>query len=110
MHLDARLSGVPHGAVSEPLHREIRGELAVDPDEQIAVERRGHAQRIVVGQQQLAFGLDEVGAAAGSKWPMFDPRNRTSVRPDPEMARVASRRPSSYDSRWADARTPSSGA
>ena len=79
---------------------EVGAQLAVDPDEQVLVERRGDAERIVVGQQQVLFRLDEIGAeqqqrrpapaarrialekrsaAGGSKLPMFDPRKTTSV-------------------------------
>ena len=41
---------------------EIGLELAIDADQQVAVERRRDAERIVVGQQQILFGLDEIGA------------------------------------------------
>jgi hypothetical protein len=46
----------------ERLEIEVAAELAVDPHQQIAVERGGHAERIVVGQLQRPFGLDEIGA------------------------------------------------
>ena len=62
MHLDARFQGVPHSAMREPIDVEVAIELAVDPHQQVAVERRGHLQRIVVGEQQRAFLLHQVGA------------------------------------------------
>ena len=100
MHLDARFGRVPDGAVAEGVDVEVAAELAVDPDEQVAVERRRDAERIVVREQQLALRLDEIGAdeeaspgssaarmprrnasAPGrSKLPMLEPRKSTSVR------------------------------
>ena len=41
---------------------EVAAELAVDAHQQIAVERGGHAERIVVGEQQLVLRLHEIGA------------------------------------------------
>jgi hypothetical protein len=41
---------------------EVGAQLAVDADQQVQVERGRHAQRIVVGDQQVALGLDEIGA------------------------------------------------
>src|SRR5262245_56189773 len=41
---------------------EIAAQLAIDADEEIPVEGRGHPERIVVGQQELALRLDEVRA------------------------------------------------
>ena len=41
---------------------EVPAELAVDAHQEVLVERGRHAERIVVGEQQLAFRLDEVGA------------------------------------------------
>ena len=102
MHLDPRCRRVPDGAVRELVHVEVAVQLAIDPHEQVAIERRGHAERIVVGQQQLGLGLlrDRCRGAArrprraprgrlrrnastpgGSKLPMFDPRKTTSVCP-----------------------------
>ena len=101
VHLHARLGRVPHRAVRERVEIEVAAELPVDAHEQIAVERRRDAERIVVGQQEVGFGLDEIGAeeqrvarrqrradaaqerlgAGRSKLPMFEPRNSTSVRP-----------------------------
>ena len=68
----------------ERAHVEGGAKLAVDAHEQVPVERRGHAERIVVGQQQIAFGLDEVGAdqqgvarhAARGGWSRETPRRR----------------------------------
>src|ERR1700675_4525266 len=53
---------VPDRAMREPAEVEITTELAIDPDEKIQVERGGHAQRVVVGRQQLALVLHEIGA------------------------------------------------
>ena len=108
--------GVPDGAVLEGVEIEVAAELAVDPHEQVLVERRGHAERIVVGEQQLALRLDEIRAeqqqiagrerargcarrnsrAAGvSKLPMFDPSSSTSIGPSPSRAAAARRSPTS---------------
>ena len=53
---------IPDGAVGERVEVEVAAELAVDPDQQVAVERGGHAERIVVGEQQVALRLHEIGA------------------------------------------------
>ena len=110
VHLDARLRGVPDRAMRELADVEVGAELAVDPHQQVAVERRRHAERIVVGQQQVALRLHEVGAdqqrvagrqrradvrrkasaPGGSKLPMFEPRNSVSV---PAGAAPLARRP-----------------
>ena len=66
VHLDARLVGVPDGAVDEAVEVEVAAELAVDADEQVAVERRRHAERIVVGEQQIALRLHEIGAESSA--------------------------------------------
>ena len=62
MHFDAGVFGRPDRAVCEPIEVEVPAELAVDAHEQIAVERRRHAKRIVVREDQFALGLDEIGA------------------------------------------------
>ena len=78
---------------------EVGAELAVDAEEQVQVERRRDAERVVIGKLQIAFRLDEIraqqkrvagtqereirrssaSAAGGSKFPMFEPRNTASV-------------------------------
>ena len=94
----------------------VAAELPVDAHEQVAVERRGHAERIVVGEQQVALRLDEIGAeqqrsrpararariarrnscAAGvSKLPMFEPSSSTSIGCPRRARRAARRRPTS---------------
>ena len=55
-------SRIPHGAMVERGHVEIGAHLAVEPHQQVLVERRGHAERIVIGQQQVTLRLDEIGA------------------------------------------------
>ena len=62
MHFDARVRRVPHRPVAKRADVEVGAELAVDPDEQIEVERGGHAERIVVRQEQLPLRLDEIRA------------------------------------------------
>src|SRR5262245_52196422 len=52
IHLDAALGLVVDGVMREAAKVEIAIELAVDPGEQIEVERRGHAARIVIGGKQ----------------------------------------------------------
>src|SRR5205823_7415812 len=46
----------------EVFESKIAAELAVDSHEQVAVEGGGDAERIVVGEQQIALRLDEVSA------------------------------------------------
>src|SRR5450830_1161629 len=41
---------------------EVAAELAVDPDEQIAVERRRDAERVVVREQERPLRFHEIGA------------------------------------------------
>src|SRR5215471_20957006 len=40
---------------------EVATELAIDPDQQIAVEGSGDAERIVVGEQEIGLRLHEIG-------------------------------------------------
>src|SRR3546814_19285246 len=62
VHFDACVDIVPHRAVAEILDRYIAAELAIDPFEQIEVERRGHAGRILIGGFEHAAVLDPVDA------------------------------------------------
>ena len=62
MHLDAGFLSVPDRAMREAVHVEIAAQFPVHPHEQVAIERGGHAQRVVVGQQQLGLRLHEIGA------------------------------------------------
>ena len=62
MHLDAGLGLVPDRLVGECGDVEVAAELAVDPQQQVAVERGGHPERVIIGKEQLAFGFDEIGA------------------------------------------------
>ena len=61
MHLDAGLRLVPDSLVRVCGDVEVAAELAVDPQQQVAVERGGHPERVIVGEEQLAVGLDEIG-------------------------------------------------
>ena len=99
----------------ERVEVEVAAELAVDADQEVLVERRRDAERVVVGEQQLALRLDEVGAeqqqvagsrvarmrsrkcaAAGwSKLPMFEPSNSTSIVLPRRRAATPSASPSS---------------
>ena len=62
VHLDALFVAVPGSAMRERVQIERAAKLAIDPDEQVLVERGGHAEWIVIGQLQLRFRLDEIGA------------------------------------------------
>ena len=62
VHLDAGFGRVPDRAVIEGGDVEGPAQLAIDSDQQVAVERRRHAERIVVRHEQIALGLDEIGA------------------------------------------------
>ena len=100
-------------------------ELAVDAHEQVLVECGGHAERIVVGELQLAVGFDEIGAEQQkisglqhvanasqerrappgvSKLPMFDPSSSTSIEPVRRRARV--RHAEARLRTWIDGRRP----
>ena len=61
VHLDAGLFGVPDGAVRNAVEIEVAAELAIDAHQQIAIERRGDAERIVVASR-ISLGFDEIGA------------------------------------------------
>src|SRR5207244_10254876 len=41
---------------------EVAAELAVDPQQQVAVERGGHSERVIIGKDQLGCGFGEIGA------------------------------------------------
>src|SRR5690606_34933010 len=47
MHLDARAWGIEEGPVLEGIYVEIAAELAIDAGEEIEIEARGHAGRII---------------------------------------------------------------
>src|SRR5581483_2754333 len=49
-------------AVRESIQIEIAAELAVDPDEEVAVEGRGHAERIVVRANLAGLVLHQIDA------------------------------------------------
>ena len=55
-------SRVPDGAVRESVQVEVGAQLRIHAQQQVLVEGRGQAERIVVGEQQIAFRLDEIGA------------------------------------------------
>ena len=56
VHLDRGCScGVPERAMREALEVECATKLVIDPPQQVAVERRGHLQRIVVREQKGPF-------------------------------------------------------
>ena len=48
--------------MDEAIELEVAFQLAIDPRQQVAVERRGDAERVVIGEQQLPLGLEKVGA------------------------------------------------
>src|SRR5438093_10639104 len=52
VHLDAARSGVVEGIVREAPQVEVSAELAIDAPEQVQVEGRGDALRVVVGGMQ----------------------------------------------------------
>ncbi len=61
-HLDALFVGVPPGHMLEGVKVEIGIELAVDHGEHIAIEPGRHARAVVIGADQPAGVLDQVGA------------------------------------------------
>ncbi len=62
MHLDAPERGVVERVVAEAAQVEIAAQLAVDAREQVQVERRGDAARVVVGRVQDVGVLLQVDA------------------------------------------------
>ena len=62
VHLDTRLRAIPHGAMREAIEIDPGAELAIDAQQQVLVERRSDAQRIVVGEQQTPLRLHQVDA------------------------------------------------
>ena len=73
MHLDSRLTLVVACLVGETRQIESAAQLAIDARQQIQIEGRGHAQRIVIGAQQGRSVFDQVGAqqqcvAGNTRW------------------------------------------
>ena len=62
VHLDAALARIVDRLVPEGVEIEGAAELAIDAGEQVEVEGRGHARRVVVGRHQRARVLLEVDA------------------------------------------------
>jgi hypothetical protein len=62
VHLDAARAGRPHGPVCEAGEIEVSAELAVHPREEVLVEGRGHAGRVVVCALEHARVLAQVDA------------------------------------------------
>lgn len=62
MHLDAVPLAIVDRAMAERGQVEIAAEFAVDPHQDVEVEAGGHAGRIVIGIEQHALVLFEVGA------------------------------------------------
>src|SRR2546422_7830031 len=62
MHFDARFDRVPDRAVLEGVDVEVRVELAVHANEQVPVEGGGHAERVVISEQQVALRFHQVSA------------------------------------------------
>ena len=61
MHLNSPLAVVPARFVAEIGHVEITTQLAIDPLEQVEVERGGHSDGVVIRGEQLRHGLFQVG-------------------------------------------------
>ena len=62
MHLDPRQDVVPARFVAEGIDRNVAVELAIDPFEQVEIERGGDAFRVVIGGDQPLDRLDPVHA------------------------------------------------
>lgn len=62
MHLDACLLRSPQGAMRKAVDAEGAAQFTVDAHEQIPVERGRDPGGIVVGEDQVAFGLFEIDA------------------------------------------------
>jgi len=62
VNLDSSHCFVVEGTMFEGSQIEVAAQLAVDSHEEIAIEGRGHAQRVVIGEQELAFGFHQIRA------------------------------------------------
>src|SRR6476660_3955535 len=62
MHFDPPTFAVPHRPMRELVELDRSAELAIDADEQVAVERRCDAERVVVSDEQPFGRLDEIDA------------------------------------------------
>jgi len=51
VHFNARIRIGPDGAMREAIDVEGTADLAIDSDQQVAIECGGDAERIVIGQQ-----------------------------------------------------------
>src|SRR4029450_12294452 len=62
VHLDSGLLCVPERAMLDSGDVEVSAQLSIDPREKVQVERRGDTQGIVIGEQEVALRLHQVGA------------------------------------------------
>src|SRR5208337_93758 len=62
MHLDAPLPGVVERDVLKSGQVEVTSELPIDAGQQVAIEYRRHAERVVVGGNELGQGFFQVRA------------------------------------------------
>jgi hypothetical protein len=62
VHLDSALAGIPARFVRESAQVEVAIQLAVDAPEEVEVERRRDASRIVIGGEELRDRFDQIGA------------------------------------------------
>ena len=113
-HLDPLVLRVPTRDVLEALDIEVAAELAVDHMQDVAVELRRHAARVVVRRLEPRWVLDEIGAeqqglaGPSSPWraerkparcspvrlPIDEPRNAKSRRlPSGSQTRLRSKSP-----------------
>ena len=102
MHLHSRATAIPQRDVAEGIGIEVGTEFPVYPDEDVLVERCGHALRVIVGRYQNLWALRKISSQqhasparsvrrmrrrmrtdwSGSKLPMLEPMYRTSLRPE----------------------------
>src|SRR5262249_50327770 len=62
MHLDAAQLAIVKSVMLERARVEVSAELAIDPDQQVAIELRGDPLRVVVGGVERLRVLDEIDA------------------------------------------------
>ncbi len=86
MHLDAPVTRIVDGLVSEGSEIERAGKLAVDAGEQVEVERGRDAGCIVVGKHQGAGVLLEVDADDEAPPDATAPRGRRAAGARPRPA------------------------
>ena len=62
MHLHAARLGIEPGDMLKLPQNEVGVQLPIDARQQVQIEPRRHAQRVVIGRQQLRYRFLQIGA------------------------------------------------